>query len=199
MKKLILAAATVALAAGMSFAGDISVGARAAANFGTLWGDNADDAPWGFGFNAGVDGKIGINSMISVVPEVGVALNRVSDDDQTWSSWAIEVPVMARINATPQFFLEVGPTFDFVLTGEMEIEMGPTTVTIDYGDDDIDALNVFEFGIAAGAGFSVMPNLDVGLRFVMGITSLIDFDDGYDKADDMKNMKFQLGATYWFM
>lgn len=200
MKKLILGIATVALAASASFAGDISVGARAAANFGTVWGDNAEDAPWGFGFNAGVDGKIGINDMISVVPEVGVALHRASDDDQTWSSWAIEVPVMARVNVTPQFFLEVGPSFNFVLTGEMETDMGGITETIDYGSDEIDGLNVFEFAIDAGLGFSVMPNLDVNFRFAMGLTSIIDMDMGYGmKVDDFKNMGFQLGVTYWFM
>lgn len=200
MKKLILGIAAVALAASASFAGDISVGARAAASFGTIWGDDNEDAPWGFGFNAGVDGKIGINNLISVVPEVGVALHRASDDDVTWSSWAIEIPVMARINATPEFFLEVGPSFNFILTGETESEEGPITVTTDYGDDDIDGLNVFEFGIAAGLGYSVLPNLDINFRFALGLTSIIDLDMGYGiKIDDFKNMGFQLGATFWFI
>jgi len=60
-KKIILAALIVTSAA---FADFFSVGARAAANFGTSWGDDADDATWGVGFNAGVALKIDILPVI---------------------------------------------------------------------------------------------------------------------------------------
>lgn len=206
MKKLILGLATVALAAGMSFAGDISVGGRAAVNLSTFWGDDIDDPPWSFGFNAGVDGKIGINDMISVVPEVGVDMRRVSEDDEyTWTTWAIDIPVLARFAVAPQFFLEVGPSFDFILSSTMEFDNEAVSLTgekeIDFGDGD--AINTFEFGIVAGAGYSVMPNLDINIRFAMGITSIVDSKmnvAGLELGwDDVENMQIQLGATFWFL
>ena len=46
LRKIILAALIVTSAA---FADFFNVGARAAANFGTAWGDDAKDATWGAG------------------------------------------------------------------------------------------------------------------------------------------------------
>ena len=75
------------------------------------------------------------------------------------------------------------------------------SVTIDYGDDKIDALNTFEFGVAAGIGVTVIPNLDLNFRSVIGFTSVIDVKKVEPEADDqsIKNLQFQVGATYWFM
>ena len=53
MKKLYLALAAVLLATGLSFA-QTNVGGRAALNFGTVYGDDAKNTPWGIGFAAGV-------------------------------------------------------------------------------------------------------------------------------------------------
>jgi hypothetical protein len=198
MKKLYLIVAAVLLATGLSFA-QVHVGGHAAASFSNVWGDETDDVPWGFGFNAGVAAKIGLNEMISVVPEAGIALRRMSDDDQTWSNWAIEIPVLARINVMPQLYLEVGPQIAFLLSSEMERDYGAYTETIDYGDSQIDALNTFEFGIDAGVGYSVMPNLDVNFRFALGLTSILDGKKFGPEDNSVKNMQFQLGGTFWFM
>ncbi|WP_163437963.1 porin family protein [Fibrobacter succinogenes] len=198
MKKLYLIVAAVLLATGLSFA-QVHVGGHAAASFSTAWGDETDDVPWGFGFNAGAAAKIGLNDMISVVPEAGIALRRSSDDDQTWSTWAIEIPVLARINVMPQLYLEVGPQIAFLLSSEMEYDYGYATETIKYGDSKIDALNTFEFGLDAGVGYSVMQNLDVNFRFALGLTSILDSKKlGAESDQSVKNMQLQLGATYWF-
>ena len=60
LKKIILA---TALVVGSVFAQNIHVGARAAGNIGTAWGDNTDtiELGWGPGFNVGVDAKIIVN------------------------------------------------------------------------------------------------------------------------------------------
>lgn len=199
MKKLYLIVAAILLATGLSFA-QVNVGGHAALTFGTDWGDDTSEDPWGLGFNAGVAAKFGLNNMIAVVPEVDVALRRLSDDDVTWSTWAIEIPVLARINVMPQLYLEVGPQIAFLLSSEIERDYGFGSQTVDLGSSEIDALNTFEFGIDAGVGFSVMPNLDVNFRFALGLTSIIDSKKmGAEDDEAVKNMQLQVGATYWFM
>lgn len=201
MKKISLIFAAVLLATGLSFA-QISVGGHAAVNFSTLYGDGADemDVPWGLGFAAGVAGKIAVNEMIGIVPEIDIDLRRQSDDDATWSTWALEIPILARINVMPQLFLEVGPQIAFLLSSELEEDYGAGTVTLDLGDSDVDALNTFEFALAAGVGYSVMPKLDVNFRFALGLTSIVDGKKLW-VTDDLacKHMQLQVGATYWFM
>ena len=182
MKKIILLAAAVLMAASASFA-QFSLGGRAAINFGTVWGDNTEDVPWGFGFNAGLATKIGINDMFAVAPEVTIDLRRSSDAVITWSTWAIDIPVLARINLMPALYLEVGPQFAIILSSEAEMDYILGTTTVNYGDLDI--LNTFEIGLAAGAGYSITPNLDVNFRLALGFTSILDDskNDDFEEAD----------------
>ena len=182
MKKIILLAAAVLTAASASFA-QFNLGGRAAINFGTVWGDNTEDVPWGFGFNAGLATKIGINDMFAVAPEVTIDLRRSSDAVITWSTWAIDIPVLARINLMPALYLEVGPQFAIILSSEAEMDYILGTTTINYGDADI--LNTFEIGLAAGAGYSITPNLDVNFRLALGFTSILDDskNDDFEEAD----------------
>ncbi|MBO7414518.1 MAG: PorT family protein [Fibrobacter sp.] len=199
MKKLFFLVAVMLFAASSAFA-QFSLGGHAAVNYSTMWGDETDDVPWGLGFNAGVATKISLG-LFAVAPEVDVGLRRQSDDDVTWSTWAIEIPILARINVLPILFIEAGPQLAFLLSSEVEQDFGMGKVTVDYGDDKIDALNTFEFGLAAGVGATVIPNLDVNFRAVFGLTSVIDSKKVFPEADEqsIKNMQFQLGATYWFM
>lgn len=189
------------MATGLSFA-QINVGGRAALNFSTLYGDGADeiDVPWGLGFAAGIAGKISVNDMIAVVPEVEVDLRRQSEDETTWSTWAIEIPILARINVMPQLFLEIGPQIGILLSSELERDYGAASETLKLGSDEIDALNTIEFAIDAGVGYSVMPKLDLNFRFALGLTSIVDGKKLFVEDDlACKHMQIQVGATYWFM
>lgn len=196
MKKILLLVAVMLFAASSAFA-QFSLGGRAAANFGTIYGDDADDAPWGLGFAAGVSAKIGINPMIGIVPDLDLNLRRVADDKMTWTVWALEVPVMVRFNATSQLFLEAGPMLSFLLSGKYDLDDDAGMEAADWGK----YLNTVEFGLSFGAGFSIMPKLDINARFNLGLTSeLEEIDMGLAKVElDQKNMQFQVGATYWFM
>lgn len=207
MNRILKTFAVVAAAATLSFAGGFNLGGHAAGTFGTWWGDDSDDAPWGLGFNAGLAGKIAINDMFSVAPEVDIALRRISDDDVTFREWALEIPVMARINVLSQLYLELGPTFAFNLSSEAEEDIEEDGYSYSATLDMDDYTNTFEFGLAVGAGYTVIPNLDINFRFALGLTSIIDevkdYDDytgeSYSYEQDVKNMQLMIGATYWFL
>src|SRR5574344_72513 len=190
----------LAMLATTSFAQN--VGGHLALNFGTTIGEDNEDVPWGLGVNAGVAAKFTLIPMLDLAPEIDFEMRRASDDDATWTTMAINIPVLLRVNVMPQLFLEVGPTVAFLLSSEMETDVelrgatvsGAATVSVDLGSDEIDVLETFELGLAAGAGFTVMPKLDLNFRVAMGLTSLVSDDFG-----EAKNLQLQLGGTYWFL
>ena len=52
-----------------------------------------------------------------------------------------------------------------------------------------------DFGFVIGGGVTVIPNLDINLRAVIGFADMVD-----DFGDvGTKNLRFQAGVTYWFM
>lgn len=203
-KKVILAALVVTSAV---FA-QINVGARAAFNFGTFWGDDAEDVTWGAGFNAGVNAKIPINPMLSLVSGLEVDYRRISDEateeemgatlteEMTLSMWYLELPVLLRINATPQFFIDAGLTVAFNLAdnrhSEQTLEYQGRKETKSSDNDFSDGVETVELGLVVGAGYAVNQNLDINARFGLGLTKV-------GKGGDVKNMRFQAGVTYWFM
>lgn len=196
MNKILMSFMVLAMLATTSFAQN--VGGHLALNFGTTIGEDNEDVPWGLGVNAGVAAKFTLIPMLDLAPEIDFEMRRASDDDATWTTMAINIPVLLRVNVMPQLFLEVGPTVAFLLSSEMETEVtelgGVATVSVDLGSDDIDVLETFELGLAAGAGFTVMPKLDLNFRVAMGLTSLVSDDFG-----EAKNLQLQLGGTYWFL
>ena len=199
MKKLYLALAAILLATGLSFA-QTNVGGRAALNFGTVYGDDAKNTPWGIGFAAGVSAKIGINKTFAVVPDLDINLRRCSGEDASWTVWAIEIPLMLRAYPTRQVFVEAGPMASFLLSGKQtyENEMDPNIdISADFGDH----LEVVEFGLSFGLGTAIKPNLDLNFRINLGLTSEIEDIKMIPETlePDLKNFQMQFGATYWFM
>lgn len=202
MKNWFVLAFAILLMASFSFAQNVNVGGRAAFNFGTTWGDDTEDEPWGAGFTAGIGVKSKFTERLSFAPELAIDLRREHDKengvDVTWTTWALDIPVLFRLNATPKFFLEAGPTLAFFLSSEIEVENEIGSSSIDLGSKDIDMLNTFEFGLAAGFGYSVLPNLDLGFRFNLALTSMIDATE-YGLGDDVKNLRLQWAISYWFI
>ncbi|SIN89455.1 porin family protein [Fibrobacter sp. UWB11] len=197
-KKIILAAALVVSAA---FAqSPVNVGGRAAVDMGTLWGDK-NDAEWGVGFNAGINAKIGINEMLAFVPGLEIDLRRITGEqtgydgyrsvtvDETLTMWYLDIPMVLRINANPQFFIDAGLYLGFNLSAEAKLEAAGESVTQDIGE----TMETLDIGLIAGVGYNVMPNLDVNFRLALGLTEMGKNGKG------SKNMRLQLGATYWFM
>lgn len=211
-KKIILAALIVTSAA---FADFFSVGARAAANFGTAWGDDADDATWGVGFNAGVALKIDILPVITIIPGLEVDYRRMGGEqdystgvsdvstDQTLGMWYLDIPVLARVKLIPMVFLEGGVAFSFNLSATMDYDETETSIATgetekESGDMSYSKfVNTMDIGLIVGAGISLMDKLDVDFRLVLGLNSYMDeTDEGYSLS--MKHMRMQAGVIYWF-
>ena len=198
MKKISRIIAGSLLATGISFA-QVQMGGHAAVNFSTLWGDGAKDfeIPWSLGAAVGAAAKVNVNEKFSVVPELNIDWRRQKNEEINWSTWAIELPVLARYNVMPQMYFEAGPQLAFLLSSKIEQDCDNYGETTDLGKKD--ALKVFEIGIDVGIGYSVMPNLDIGIRYGVGLTSIADGTKLDDDDQAFKNMQIQVGAIYWFM
>ena len=211
-KKIILAALVVT---SFAFADFFSVGARAAANFGTAWGDDADDATWGVGFNAGVALKIDILPVITIIPGLEVDYRRMGGEqdystgvsdvstDQTLGMWYLDIPVLARVKLIPMVFLEGGVAFSFNLSATMYYDETETTIATgktekESGDMSYSKfVNTMDIGLIVGAGVSLLDKVDVDFRLVLGLNSYMDeTDEGYSLS--MKHMRMQAGVIYWF-
>ena len=209
-KKIILAALIVTSAA---FADFFNVGARAAANFGTAWGDDAKDAKWGVGFNAGVALKIDMLPGITIIPGLEVDYRRVGEEenysdgtlyeyvtDETLGMWYLDIPVLARVKLIPMVYLEGGVAFSFNLSATMdydETETKPNGETEkESGDMSYSKfVNTMDIGLIVGAGVSLLDKLDVDFRLVLGLNSYTDKDE---VGVSMKHMRMQAGVIYWF-
>jgi hypothetical protein len=192
-KKILLAALVVTSAV---FA-QVNVGGRAAFNFGSVWGENTDNANWGAGFNAGVDVKYNVSPVLSLISGLELDYRRMSDEydngyytvEKAITFMYLDVPVLLRINASPTFFLDAGLTLGFNLSANQTREANGASKSQDISSE----VESFEFGLVGGLGFVIIPNLELNFRVAFGMTSMAK------EVDNFKNLRFQAGVAYWFM
>jgi len=193
-KKILLAAVVAATA---SFA-QINVGVRGAVDMNTLWGDNADDAASGIGFQAGAGVKISLPLLpITVAPEVVIDMRNYDlSEEVTSTEWALDIPILIRFSLMPILYLEAGPMFAFNLSVSAEDDDGNEVKF----DDDY--FNTFEFDLVFGVGTGIVPFVDIDFRVNLGMTKTEAEHDVLGiatvKAREAYNLQFVLGATYWF-
>ncbi|MDQ1096276.1 MULTISPECIES: porin family protein [Chryseobacterium] len=214
MKKLILGLAITA--GSLAFAQTTSTSSTGSATFGIKAGmnvsslsDGADlsDSKSKIGFNAGVFANIPLASSFSLQPEViyndlgskvtreGNVLGNTYKAEYSRNLGYIAVPVMFQYNATPEFYLEAGPEFGFLVSAKdkMKSTVNNSSNT-QFASLNKNDFQTFNFGIGIGAGYYFIPNLGVTLRYTAGLTDIYKNNNG----DSVKNNVFQVGLAYKF-
>ncbi|PWW29885.1 MULTISPECIES: porin family protein [unclassified Chryseobacterium] len=102
----------------------------------------------------------------------------------------INVPVMLQYNATPEFYLEAGPEFGFLVNAQAKGDIDGQT----YKGNNKDSFRTFNFGAGIGLGYRFTPNIGVNIRYIAGLTDTLKFGLG----ETSKNTNFQLGVNYYF-
>lgn len=193
MKKLFLGLAVAA--SSLVFAQEkakstspVAFGVKAGLNISTISGGDSKSKA---GFYGGLFANIPVASSFSVQPEVlynGVGAKADGLEDLKVNLSYISVPVMFQYNATPEFYLEAGPQFSFLVDSKFKYQS--TSVKAN------DYIKGFDFGIGIGAGYFFTPNIGVNARYVAGVT-----DIGKEVAGaqpEGKNNVFQVGLAYKF-
>ena len=125
MKKLFLTAAVAV--SSLTFAQQF--GAKAGMNVSTISDEGFDDTKSKVGYYAGVFMNVPVSESFSIQPEVlyNNLGSKVSSTvlGTTYSSTLnldyVAVPVMFQYKATPQFYLEAGPEFGFLVNAKQKI------------------------------------------------------------------------------
>lgn len=201
MKKLFLGLAVAA--SSLTFAQQF--GAKAGANFSSISDEGYEDAKGKTGFYAGVFMNAPLATNFSIQPEV--LYNNMGSKTtskilgQSVSSKLnldyISVPVMFQYNATPEFYLEAGPQFSFLVSAKSKIEGNNNSTTIEL---DKDNFNSFDFGMGLGAGYWFTPNIGINARYVAGFTDISKNGPTDLPGADNKNRNnaFQVGLGFKF-
>lgn len=195
MKKLILGLAITATSFAFAqektkstSAAPFTFGVKAGLNVSTISGGDSKSKA---GFYAGGFMNIPVASSFSVQPEVlynGVGAKADGMSDVKVNLSYISVPVMFQYNATPEFYLEAGPQFSFLVDSKIKYQ----SVSVKAND----YIKTFDFGIGIGAGYFFTPHIGVNARYVAGVTD-IGKKLGGDQPEG-KNNVFQVGLAYKF-
>lgn len=208
MKKIFLG---MAIAAG-SLAFGQQFGIKAGMNVSSLSEDaSLSDQKSKIGFNAGVFMNAPLGSNFSIQPEVlynnlgsKVYLSQTQVGGTTYrNEYArnmdyISVPVMFQYNATPEFYLEAGPQFSFLVSAKDKFkstENGSTTGSTVH-ELNKDSFNGFDFGLGVGAGYYFTPNIGLTARYMAGLSDIAK--DRPSGSDSVRNNVFQVGLAYKF-
>ena len=198
MKKLFLGAA-IAMSS-LTFAQQF--GLKGGMNVSSISADGWDDSKAKIGFYGGLFMNAPLAENFSIQPEV--LYNNLGSKTETtvagtkYSSTLnldyIAVPVMFQYNATPQFYLEAGPEFGFLVNSSAKTTAGNNSNTTNI---DTDYFNKFNMGIGLGAGFNITNKLGINARYVAGLNDITDNDKWGSDANN-KNNNFQVGLAYKF-
>ncbi|MCX8532523.1 porin family protein [Chryseobacterium luquanense] len=230
MKKLILGIAVLSTSLAFAQTTPTSTSSSSPVRFGLKAGMNVaslskdaglEDQKSKIGFNAGVFANIPIAESFSIQPEVlynqlgakvesrdeFTVLGTTTRNVQSYSTNLdyISVPVMFQYNFVPNFYIEAGPEFGFMVSAKNKGDRtttvtnasGTSTSTASYTDDiDKDNLNTFNFGVGIGAGYYFTDNIGLTARYTAGVTDVAK--DRPSGSDAIRNNNFQVGLAFKF-
>lgn len=112
----------------------------------------------------------------------------------------INVPVIAKIHATKELSLDIGPQFGF-MAGKPKM-----VASVEASKDDIrttsktvlkmnnNMLESFDMSLSVGASYKFTDNLDMTVRYNFGLTDIAGSD--MKKINSLRNNNFQLGLGF---
>ncbi|WP_312766360.1 porin family protein [Epilithonimonas sp.] len=202
-----------------------SFGLKAGLNVSSISKDGYEDSKSKAGFYGGVFMNAPLSEMFSIQPEVlysqlGSKVTQVSSGTILGTNYTnrtsaslnldyITVPVMFQFHATPNFYLEAGPEFGFLVSAKAKdfasttVSGGETTTTNESGDIK-DNFSGFNMGAGLGLGFNFTENFGINARYVAGFTDInkkSNNEDGnttLEQSGKNRNNTFQVGLSYKF-
>jgi len=171
------------------------------------------DAPAGFGFDAGIRGRIPLVEYLQFVPEINFHYAQLVQEDETaerkFTQVDLEIPLMMRATVLNMLYITAGVQITLNLSSDVkfeeeDVEIGGGLGTMNMSfEEDIEQKG-FGFGIVFGAGFFIMERLSIDAALVLGLTDVYenkedDEDAIFIKMDGGKQMTFKAGLGFWFM
>jgi hypothetical protein len=187
MKKVLFVVAI--LVASVAVQAQVKFGVKAGGNLSMWGGDDAEDSKSKFGFHVGALANIPVSSMFSVQPEVLFSAEGAKfesgGDDINYNLNYINIPVLLQYNNPSGFYAETGPQIGLLMSAKAKA-----------GDESEDIKDFFKgsnFSWAIGAGYKMASGFGFGVRYNLGLGSILDADDS-----DIKQSNFGFGVSYTF-
>lgn len=178
-------------------------GIKGGMNISSISDDGYDDTKSKVGYYGGVFVNIPASEFFSIQPEViynnlgsevkGTVLG--NSYSQKLNLNYITVPVMFQYKATPQFYLEAGPEFGFLVSADSKTTWNNSTSTAEL---DKDNFNNFNMGVGLGAGFDITKNFGINARYVAGFSDVTKPSSDPSTNAKNKNNTFQVGLNFKF-
>lgn len=107
----------------------------------------------------------------------------------------INIPILAKVYLLENLAIDFGPQFGFLCNSKIKLKEDETVIKTDFEKATNLNTNVFDFSIAMGATYNITKQIDVSLRYNLGITKIIK--QHYD-GEKNRNGVIQIGAGYSF-
>ena len=204
MKKVfvLIAAAIVS----MSAMAQVQFGAKVGFDLTHFWGE---DAPHGIqpNYQVGLMLEYKFSPKFAIAPEVvfaaqgGKATADVYDDDVdglikakgTFHTNYINVPLMLKFYATPDFSIDLGPQVGFNVYSKVTASGKVGNIEAKESMDLKDNTKTVDFGVALGGTYNLTENAFVQARYTLGLTNVFDIPDSHEKNGNVQiafGMKF---------
>ncbi|HJR99415.1 MAG TPA: porin family protein [Flavobacterium sp.] len=155
-----------------------SIGIKGGVNFTNLYTEDVDDNNILTSFNAGIYTNFPIASSVSIQPEF--IYSRKGSElvyDNAFASGTtkiklnyLEMPVLVKLNLTPNFNVHFGPYVAYLIDGKATNESDGGS--FDFEENiDTDDLNRWDYGLSAGVGFD-FNSASIGLRYNYGLQTI---------------------------
>lgn len=193
----------IVLAIGVLFAGAVnaqSFGVKGGVNFSNIikTGDENFNTEFKTGFNAGLFAEIPIISSLSFAPELmfsqkgykttGTSLLGGPNEYSVTTNF-IELPILAKINASDKFSIVAGPQVSFLTSTTETFKQGSDSYQNKIREEN-DRLKKSLFGGVVGVGFGLTDKLSLHGRYALDFQK--NNENGTNETPIYKNQVYQV-------
>lgn len=184
-------------------------GAKAGLNLATLSGK--EGAKLKFGYVVGGFAEFKVSDKFAIQPELLYSVQGASSS-QSFSAGSVivstesnqalsylNIPVMGKYFVTEAFSLEFGPQVGILLSSVTKADVSSNSALVPSGSGEVsskDGLSTVDFSFNVGAGYDVIENLTVGVRYGLGLTK-VNKESGAGFSD-YKNAVTQITVAFKF-
>ncbi|WP_421919464.1 porin family protein [Marinifilum sp.] len=178
------------------FAQDVKFGLKGGLNFANFKGDDPDGDVKTDIYLGGFL-RVELTETIDFQPELVYSRQgmKVKEDgvDGKWKTNYLNLPLLLRASMfqSESFHGIFGPQIGFHLSSEVEGSEGDLTQSVDVDD----MMRGIDFSLAFGFEYDINEQFSIGLRYNLGLSEIIDYED---LESDAKHSVFQLGASIAF-
>jgi opacity protein-like surface antigen len=165
----------------------VSFGGKAGMNVSSYSGTDNDGMKSKIGFHIGAFAQVPVQGSFSVQPELVFSMQGAKseylNENVKYNIGYLNIPVLAKYTHSSGLYGETGPQFGFLLSAKSKYDGDSENIKDDF--------KKFDLSWGFGAGYKVVENISVGLRYNLGLVNVIDNDD-----TNLKNSVLQVGVAY---